>query len=134
VELEDHAATFVVEVARALMALDAGGGEPSLLRDGESITRTVARLHGVQRARLGFSAAEVRVEYRLLYEEAERLLLRHVPALTDADPGPSLAVVRRMVDHGLDLALRAHAGSRRGAVRRFRARVPSRRRRGSGSA
>jgi PAS domain S-box-containing protein len=128
VELEDHAATFVVEVARALMALDAGGGEPSLLRDGESIIRTVARLHGVQRARLGFSAAELRVEYRLLFEEAERLLRRHVPALTDADPGPSLAVVRRLVDHGLDLALRAHAGSRRGAVRRLRARVPPRRR------
>jgi PAS domain S-box-containing protein len=128
VKLEDHAATFVVEVARALMALDAGGGEPSLLRDGESITRTVACLHGAQRARLGFTADEVRLEYRLLFEEAERLLRRHVPALTDADPGPALDVVRRLIDHGMELALEAY-GSRRATSRRLRGRVGPRRRR-----
>jgi hypothetical protein len=144
VQLEDHAATFLVEVARALMALDAGAGEPSLLRDGENIIRTVARLHGAQRARLGFSAEELRLEYTLLFEEAERVLRRHVSALTDADPGPALAVVRRVIDNAAELAIEAHAvpldaqlavaeadrviGRTRERVSRLRARVEPRRR------
>jgi signal transduction histidine kinase len=148
VQLEDHAATFLVEVARALMALDAGAGEPSLLRDGENIMRTVARLHGAQRARLGFSAEEVRVEYRLLFEEAERVLRRHVAALTDADPGPALAVARRVIDNAAELAIEGHAvpgdveqvvaetdrviGRTRETVGRLRARVELRRRPGAG--
>jgi hypothetical protein len=109
VQLEDHAATFLVEVARALMALDAGAGEPLLLRDGECIMRTVARLHGAQRARLGFSTEEVRIEYGLLFEEAERVLRRHVSALTDADPGPALDVVRRVIDKAAEVAVEGHA-------------------------
>jgi hypothetical protein len=108
VQLEDHAATFLVEVARALMALDAGGGEPALVRDGESIIRTVARLHGAQRARLGFTRDELRLEYRILYEEAERLLRRHAAALTDADPAPALAVVRRLIDEAAGVAMHGH--------------------------
>ena len=109
VQLEDHAATFLVEVARALMALDAGGGEPSLLRDGENIIRTVARLHGAQRARLGFSADEVRLEYGILLEEAGSLLRRHVPALTDADPGPALGVMRGVIEGAVEIALEGYA-------------------------
>ncbi len=128
VQLEDHAATFVVEVARALMAREAGG-EASVLRDGERIIRTVARLHGAQRARLGFSADEVRLEYRLLREEAERLLLRHVPALTDSDPGPTLAVLRGRIDQGMELALAGHgAAGSRATAGRLRGRVGVRRR------
>jgi len=144
VQLEDHAATFLVEVARALMALDAGAGEPSLLRDGESIMRTVARLHGAQRARLGFSVQEVRTEYRLLFEEAERVLRRHVSALTDADPGPALDVVRRVIGNAAEVAVEGHAvpgdvdaaiaesdrviGLARETVRRLHARVGLRKR------
>jgi len=149
VQLEDHAATFLVEVARALMALDAGAGEPSLLRDGESIIRTVARLHGAQRARLGFSAAEVRLEYDLLFEEAERVLRRHVSALTDADPGPALDVVRGVIGRAAELAVEGHAvpheivaaiaeadrviGRTRQTVRRLHGRVGPRRRPGGGA-
>ena len=141
--LEDHAATFLVEVARALMALDAGGGEPALMRDGESIMRTVARLHGAQRARLGFSEDELRLEYRILFEEAERLLRHHVGALTDSDPGPALAVVRRLVDDAAEVAMEGHTvpaadaivaeahrviDRSRETVRRLRAQVGGRRR------
>jgi hypothetical protein len=126
------------------MALDAGAGEPSLLRDGESIMRTVARLHGAQRARLGFSVQEVRTEYRLLFEEAERVLRRHVSALTDADPGPALDVVRRVIGNAAEVAVEGHAvpgdvdaaiadsdrviGLARETVRRLHARVGLRKR------
>jgi PAS domain S-box-containing protein len=104
--LEDHAATFVVEVAHTLIAAEAGQAAPSILRDGESIIRTVARLHGAQRARLGFTADEVRLEYRLLADEAERVLRRVLPPRIDA--GPAFAAMRRVVDSAAEAAMREH--------------------------
>lgn len=86
----------MVEVARALIAMDEGNAAPSILRDGESIIRTLARLHGAQRARLGFSEEEVLLEYRLLGDEAEIVLRRALPAR--ADLTAAFGVMRGVVD------------------------------------
>ncbi|MBW3570912.1 MAG: PAS domain S-box protein [Gemmatimonadetes bacterium] len=108
--LEDHTPTLVMEIGRALTILDATGGAPLMLRDGESIQRTLAQLHGVQRARLGFAADEIRREYAILVEEMEELLRRELPARTPADPRPIAAMVRRIMDRVLRIALESHAG------------------------
>jgi hypothetical protein len=55
VQLENHTATFLVDIGLALVTLDEGGGEPELLRDGTEIQRLIAHRHGAQRARLGWT-------------------------------------------------------------------------------
>ncbi|HEU4884300.1 MAG TPA: PAS domain S-box protein, partial [Longimicrobium sp.] len=92
--LEDHTQTLVLEIGRALTILDTTGGAPLMMRDGENIQRTLAQLHGLQRARLGYAADELRREYGILIEEMEALLRAELPARTPADPEPILGLVR----------------------------------------
>jgi PAS domain S-box-containing protein len=107
--LEDHTQTLVLEIGRALTILDTTGGAPLMMRDGENIQRTLAQLHGLQRARLGFRADEIRREYEILMEEMEALLRTGLPARAPADPEPIVGMVRRMMDRVLRLALESHA-------------------------
>ena len=107
--LEDHTQTLVLEIGRALTILDTTGGAPLMMRDGENIQRTLAQLHGLQRARLGFAADEIRREYTVLLEEMEGLLRAELPGRTVADPEPVLGMVRRMMDRVLRIALEGHA-------------------------
>jgi PAS domain S-box-containing protein len=107
--LEDHTQTLVLEIGRALTILDTTGGAPLMMRDGENIQRTLAQLHGLQRARLDFGADEIRREYAVLLEEMEARLRAELPARTPADPEPVLGMVRRMMDRVLRIALEGHA-------------------------
>jgi hypothetical protein len=107
--LEDHAQTLVLEIGRALTILDTTGGAPLMMRDGENIQRTLAQLHGLQRARLGFGAEALRREYGILVEEMEALLRAGLPARTPADAEPILVMVRRLMDRVLRIALESHA-------------------------
>ena len=79
-DLQDHAATLVADVAQSMMVLG-GSAEtgPRLLRDGSRIQRLVAELHAEQRRRLGWSEAELRLDYEVLREEADRCVRAHVP-------------------------------------------------------
>jgi hypothetical protein len=107
-QLEDHMSTFIMEVGKALVVLDEGGGEPALMHDGESIQRTIAKLHGEQRRRLGWSARELRREFELQKEMAGEAVAREAPARTDADTGTALAIVHRLLDRAEQIALAAH--------------------------
>ncbi len=107
--VEDHTSTFVLEIGRALVMLQETGGAPLMMRDGENIQRTVATLHGVQRARLGFTPDEMRREYELLGEEVAALLRAELPARATADPEPVIALVNRLLDRSLRIALESHA-------------------------
>ncbi|GJG86787.1 histidine kinase [Gemmatimonadetes bacterium T265] len=87
-ELEDHAATFVTDVALALRTLAAGGPDtPALLRDGTAILATVAERHGAQRARLRWPAAAVARELVLLGEELDAALGRAAQSGAGAGEG-----------------------------------------------
>jgi hypothetical protein len=99
----------VLEIGRALTILDTTGGAPLMMRDGENIQRTLAQLHGLQRARLGFTADEIRREYAILLEEMETLLRTGLPARTSGDPEPIVGMVRRLMDRVLRTALESHA-------------------------
>ena len=107
--VEDHTLTFVAEVGRALVMLDATGGEPALMRDGDSIQRTIAALHGGQRARLGFGAQEIAREYVILAEEVEAFLRREVLQAPGVDPAPVVALTRRLMERAARIAAEAYA-------------------------
>ncbi|HEX6037283.1 PAS domain S-box protein [Longimicrobium sp.] len=106
--VEDHTISYIVEVARALITLDATGGEPVFMRDGESIQRTIASLHGAQRARLGFTTDEVAREYVLLGEVIEEHV-QDAAMRAGADPAPIVVLARRLLDRGARVAAEAHA-------------------------
>ena len=107
--VEDHTSSFVTEIARALVMLDTSGGEPDLMRDGESIQRTIASLHGGQRARLGFTAQELAREYDLLGEVMERLVRGQALEPAGMDPAPVLVLVRRLLERATRIATESHA-------------------------
>ncbi len=100
-QLEDHAVTFLADVAQCLALIEAAQGAPSdLLRDGTAIQRIIGERHGVQRARLGFAEDELRREYAILADEVASALGRdadpaHADALTQA-----LALLARFLEHG----------------------------------
>ena len=70
VEIEDHAATFVTDLGLGLRMLGDGGAEAAaLMRDGTAILGVLAERHGAQRARLGWTAPEVALEYTHMADE-----------------------------------------------------------------
>ncbi|HYR11387.1 MAG TPA: ATP-binding protein [Longimicrobium sp.] len=96
VQVEDHLATYLMDLAQMLVTLDEEGGDPALLRDGEHIQRLLSWKHADQRVRLGWSAGQMRREHALLAEELER-------ALADAvlgDGEQAREVLRRLLADG----------------------------------
>ena len=116
-QVEDHTSTFLVDLGLALVALDEGGGEPELMKDGSEIQRLISERHGEQRARLGWVDADLRREFALLREEVERTVRAE---LRDGRPGGR----RRGRGAG---GVRAAAG--RGGAGQHREPGPARRRR-----
>jgi hypothetical protein len=107
--VEDHTLTFIAEIGRALVMLDATGGEPALMRDGDSIQRTIAALHGAQRARLHFEAGEVAREYAMLAEEVEALARQAALEPAGIEAEPVAVIIRRMMERAARIAIEAHA-------------------------
>jgi PAS domain S-box-containing protein len=70
--IEDHLASFLADLAGTVSSLDVDGAEKEAgLRDGTAIQRAISRRHGAQRARLGWSEAELRREFVILREEVD---------------------------------------------------------------
>ena len=100
-QLEDHLATYLMDLAQMMVTLDEEGGDPSLLRDGEHIQRLLSWKHADQRLRLGWSAGQMRREHALLTEELEA-------ALQDAvlgDGEQAREVLRRLLADGETVSL-----------------------------
>jgi PAS domain S-box-containing protein len=115
-QLEDHAPTFLVDLGLALLALDEGGGEPALMRDGTDIQRVIAERHGAQRARLGWTEAALHREYQILREVVERTLRENLPAPADATLDEAIAILRRLLEQAERISVRGrrqaeHGGS-----------------------
>ncbi len=135
VQLRDHATPFVGLLASQLMTIGETRGEaPELLGDGSQVQRLMAELHGAQRHRLGWAAADIERETPLLVAEVERSLraaLTVAPTATvavedgGAAPGSevsaaavgaavryTVAVTRHVLEQAMRTALRAHQFSR----------------------
>jgi signal transduction histidine kinase len=101
-QISDHLSSLISAIGKALVSVDEGKGDPSLLSDGAEIRRIISNLHGDQRRRLGWTRDELRREYRILREETEALLRREV-----GDPGASIDAAMEILHRLLDLAERA---------------------------
>jgi hypothetical protein len=109
-DLEDHTATFLADMAQALAAIEAARGGPSAhLRDGTLIQRVIAERHGSQRARLGWSEAEVRREFQILREELAAAVRRRVREAAHVDVGEALGLFARFLEHAEAASLRVLA-------------------------
>jgi signal transduction histidine kinase len=100
-QLEDHLATYLMDLAQMMVTLDEEGGDPSLLRDGEHIQRLLSWKHADQRLRLGWSAGQMRREHALLVEEVEAALRDDV--LGDGEHARE--VLRRLLADGEAVSL-----------------------------
>jgi signal transduction histidine kinase len=107
VDLEDHAATLVADVAQSMVVLG-GTAEtgPRLLRDGSRIQRLVAELHAEQRQRLGWSEAELRRDFEVLREEVDRCVRAHLPAGEGAEAAAAIAA--RLLQQTQRISLHAY--------------------------
>jgi K+-sensing histidine kinase KdpD len=115
VDLLDHAATLVADVAQSMGVL---GGDaetaPKLLRDGSRIQRLVAELHANQRLRLGWTEAELRRDFELLREVVETNVRAHVQTAEGAEA--AVAVAARLLRQTERISVQAfRAGAAEGA-------------------
>ena len=108
-ELEDHTATLLTDLAQALVVLEEDGEDaPATARDGQEVQRLLARRHGAQRRRLGWTEAGLRREYGILREETESALRDMAGAeLAPEAVDESLAVVHRLLAAAEELSVEA---------------------------
>jgi PAS domain S-box-containing protein len=107
VELEDHAAAFVADIAQALVLLEESGEtemEALMLRDGSDLQRLLSERHGEQRARLGWSEDALRREYAILGEEAASAIRR---GFATDDPAADAAIdaLSRLLSRAEEISL-----------------------------
>ncbi|HEU4884546.1 MAG TPA: ATP-binding protein [Longimicrobium sp.] len=100
-QLEDHLATYLMDLAQMMVTLDEEGGDPKLLRDGEHIQRLLSWKHADQRLRLGWSAGQMRREHALLVQEVESALSEDL--LGDGEQARE--VLRRLLADGEAVSL-----------------------------
>ncbi|CAN5643819.1 hypothetical protein BH23GEM6_BH23GEM6_19380 [soil metagenome] len=105
-QLSDHLATFLVDIGLALVALEEGGGEPSLMRDGTQIQRTIAQLHGAQRARLAWSEEAISCEFEILRTVCLNALRQGLSGSSRASYEVALGIVRRLLEQAERVSLR----------------------------
>jgi PAS domain S-box-containing protein len=109
-QLEDHIATLLMDVGKALITIDEGCGEPLLMQDSENIQFTIAKLHGEQRRRLGWTGAEMRREFEVQKELVDALIAREGPGKSGVDVRVAIGIVHRLLDRAEAVSMRALGG------------------------
>ena len=67
IQLADHSASFMADIAQSLVILDTAKHDPAeLLRDGSEIQRLISDRHGVQRFGLGWTAEDISLDFAVL--------------------------------------------------------------------
>jgi PAS domain S-box-containing protein len=111
-DLEDHASTFLADIAQAFIVLETSEVAPErLLQDGGEIQRLVADLHGRQRAELGWTPEALRREWEILGEEIEVVVRKALPR--GSEIGRALELLDRFLDRARRISRRslAHAST-----------------------
>jgi PAS domain S-box-containing protein len=111
-QLENHTATFLVDIGLALVTLDEGGGEPELMRDGTEIQRLIAERHGAQRARLGWSEEDLCREFQLLREILRPLVVAEAARSAEAEVDDALGVLERLLHQAELISVRGLRNAR----------------------
>jgi len=83
-DFEDHVASYVTDLAQALVAIGEENSDvAALVRDGVHIQDLISRLHGLQRARLGWTETMLVREFTILREEIESAVRQHAATPED---------------------------------------------------
>jgi signal transduction histidine kinase len=104
VDLEDHVASFLVDIAQTLVILAETGGRPDLIRDGSDLQRLISERHGAQRARLGWTAEALQREFQILGEEVEAALHRGSPTDSVAS-SEATETLRRLLSQAEEISV-----------------------------
>ncbi|HEX5831253.1 MAG TPA: ATP-binding protein [Gemmatimonadaceae bacterium] len=97
-EIEDHQLSFLADVAQTLIVIeDDRRPESDLLRDGTTIQRTVAELHGAMRQHRGWTEAQLEREYTILGEEIAAAV-RRGGVEGEGDVSLALEVLGRLIE------------------------------------
>jgi signal transduction histidine kinase len=113
VELEDHIASFVADLAQAFAILDeAEADRVRLIRDGTNIQRIISEQHGRQRRLVGWTEEALRREFEILGTEVEHAV-RHaeLPGAPAAElPGvdDQLPILRLMLREAEEISVRGY--------------------------
>jgi hypothetical protein len=107
VDLLNHAATLVADVAQSMVVLGGVAEDtPALLRDGSRIQRFVAELHAQQRRRLGWTEPELRCDFEVLREEVEGAVRAHLPPGDESEA--AVAVAARLLRQAERVGMQAY--------------------------
>jgi hypothetical protein len=108
-QLMDHVACMLADISSALVALDESDGAlSSLLHDSADIQRFVADRHGLQRARLGWTAEALARESAILREELLRAMKRCFSAPSQAAQfEEAMGVITRYLEQSAETSRRA---------------------------
>jgi PAS domain S-box-containing protein len=106
-ELEDHQLSFLADLAQTLVVVEETGmPESDLLRDGTTIQRVIAELHGAMRQRRGWTDAQLSREYTILGEEIAAAVSRRAADGAE-DVSVALDVLGRLIERARALGLAA---------------------------
>jgi signal transduction histidine kinase len=112
-QLADHYPSLLADLGGMLITIEEAGGQPSaLIADGTEIQRVVSEKHGAQRARLGWSADELRREYAILRDELARTIRRRARAIPDNAVDEGLIILGRVLEQAEESTLRGFVRTR----------------------
>jgi PAS domain S-box-containing protein len=107
VQLEDHAISFLADLAQSLVIVeDAGPEAVELLQDGSAIQRAIAEAHGARRHAQGWDEDALRRDQQVFREEVERAVRARLKA-GSGDVDEAVRVLLQLIDRGQGIAVRA---------------------------
>ena len=105
-EIEDHAATMLADLAQSLDIIEGTGSDAAtLLRDSSAIQQTIATAHGVRRHAQGWDEAMLRRDHEVMRAEVERVLRRRLRG-AGADVDGAMRVLLGMMERTHAIGLR----------------------------
>jgi PAS domain S-box-containing protein len=105
-EIEDHAATMLADLAQSLDIIEGTGAEAAtLLRDSSAIQLTIATAHGVRRHAQGWDEQMLRRDHEIMRAEVERVLRRRLRG-AGADVDGPMRVLLGMMERAQAIGLR----------------------------
>ena len=95
VEVADHSATLLTDIANSLAVLGGTSGEPTeALADGAKIQRLIGELHGAQRQRLGWTEEQLLREMEIVRDVCASAIGRVVGEDPQAGEEAAIALSR----------------------------------------
>jgi hypothetical protein len=107
-QVADHLSTLIADMLSSLALIEEASGKPSqMLADAVEIQRLVSERHGTQRAKLGWTEAEMRREFMIIREELAQLVRQAVPPGGDLTVSAAVTALGRFVDQAEYVGVRS---------------------------